>query len=87
MTFYEFILIVVGRTPLRSMELRSANGVSRAGQTYFKTDPMARHAACPLPTKLTSVVAIFCGSGFPAAIIEAESLSHNSLPRGWRGAP
>jgi peptidoglycan-N-acetylglucosamine deacetylase len=28
----------------------------------------------------------FCGSGFLAAIIEAESLSHTSLPIGWRRA-
>jgi len=47
-SIYEFILIVVGRTSLRGTELRSANGISRASQTYFKTDPMARHAARPL---------------------------------------
>jgi hypothetical protein len=27
------------------------------------------------------------GSGFPAAMIEAESLSHTWLPMGWRSAP
>jgi protein-L-isoaspartate O-methyltransferase len=64
---------------LRGTASGGANGISRAGQTYFKTDPMARHAARPLLTKLTSVVAIFCGSGFPAAIIEAERLSHKKI--------
>jgi len=27
-----------------------------------------------------------CGSGFPAATVEAESLSHTSFPSGWRNA-
>jgi hypothetical protein len=43
---------------------------------------MKPNAEIGLPRKLIACELVFCGSGFPAAIIEAESLSHTSLQIG-----